>query len=151
ISHVLNNPLLFKHMYFGPGINSKVKSEYWHGTLWGESPLFGKDRIIILGVEYKCGDFVRYDNNKLGRLRSILKNDDDQYELRIRKVINYDELPGIFKGSSRQRRSLESEVWLKDEFQIIIPSQISGKFSVMIKFQHQNIPENTLRINEIIY
>jgi hypothetical protein len=43
IWHVLNNPSLFKHMYFGPGVNSEVKSEYWHGTLWGESPLFGKD------------------------------------------------------------------------------------------------------------
>ena len=79
IWHVLNNPSLFKHMYFGPGVNSEVKSEYWHGTLWGESPLFGKDQIIISEVEYKCGDFVYYDNNKLGRLRSILKNDNNQY------------------------------------------------------------------------
>src|SRR6266498_1710565 len=38
---VLNNPMLMKHMYFGPGINSEKKSEYWHRTLWGESPLFG--------------------------------------------------------------------------------------------------------------
>ena len=33
IFHILNNPTLFKHMYFGPGINSEIKSEYWHGTL----------------------------------------------------------------------------------------------------------------------
>ena len=81
IWHVLNNPSLFKHMYFDPGVNSEVKSEYWHGTLWGESPLFGENQIIILEMKYKCGDFVYYDNNsnKLGRLRSILKNDNDQY------------------------------------------------------------------------
>jgi len=47
IWHVLNNPMLMKHMYFGPGINSEKKSEYWHGTLWGESPLFGQNEIII--------------------------------------------------------------------------------------------------------
>ena len=152
IFHILNNPTLFKHMYFGPGINSEIKSEYWHSTLWGESPLFGEDQIIISGKEYKCDDFVYYDiDNKLGRLRSILKNDDDQYQLRIQKIINYDDLPGNFKGTLRQRRSLESEVWLKDEFQIITTSQISKKASVMIEFQHQHIPENALRINEIIY
>jgi hypothetical protein len=47
IWRVLNNPMLMKHMYFGPGINSEKKSEYWHGTLWGESPLFGQNEIII--------------------------------------------------------------------------------------------------------
>ena len=36
-----------KHMYFGSGINSEIKSEFWHGTLWGESPFFGKKKIII--------------------------------------------------------------------------------------------------------
>jgi hypothetical protein len=36
-----------KHMYFGPGVNSETKSEYWHGTLWGESPLFGQNEITI--------------------------------------------------------------------------------------------------------
>src|SRR6266542_3099814 len=48
IWHVLNNPSLIKHMYFGPGIDSEIKSEYWHGTLWGESPFFGKEKITIL-------------------------------------------------------------------------------------------------------
>ena len=47
IWHVLNNPSLMKHMYFGPGIDSEIKSEYWHGTLWGESPFYGKEKITI--------------------------------------------------------------------------------------------------------
>jgi hypothetical protein len=47
IWRVLNNPMLMKHMYFGPSINSETKSEFWHGTLWGESPLFGQHEIII--------------------------------------------------------------------------------------------------------
>src|ERR1044072_7994418 len=47
IWHVLNNPSLMKHMYFGPGIDSEIKSEYWHGTLWGESSFYGKEKITI--------------------------------------------------------------------------------------------------------
>ena len=47
IWYVLNNPSLMKHMYFGPGIDSEIKSEYWHGTLWGESPFFGQEKITI--------------------------------------------------------------------------------------------------------
>ncbi|GET61096.1 hypothetical protein GLOIN_2v1776429 [Rhizophagus irregularis DAOM 181602=DAOM 197198] len=38
IWNVLNNPSLLKEMYFGAGVDSKTKSEYWHGTLWAESP-----------------------------------------------------------------------------------------------------------------
>jgi hypothetical protein len=49
IWNVLNNPLLFKEMYFGPGIDSETKSEYWHGTLWAESPLFGQAQLMISG------------------------------------------------------------------------------------------------------
>jgi hypothetical protein len=47
IWRVLNNPMLMKHMHFGPGINSEEKSEFWHGNLWGESPLFGQHEILI--------------------------------------------------------------------------------------------------------
>ncbi|PKK55984.1 hypothetical protein RhiirC2_801017 [Rhizophagus irregularis] len=41
IWNVLNNPSLLKEMYFSAGVDLKTKSEYWHGTLWAESPLFG--------------------------------------------------------------------------------------------------------------
>jgi len=47
IWHVLNNPSLLKHMYFGPGQEVISKSEYWHGNLWAESPLFGQESITI--------------------------------------------------------------------------------------------------------
>jgi hypothetical protein len=52
IWNVLNNPSLFKEMYFGPGIDSKTKSEHWHGTLWAESPLFGQEQLMISGGNY---------------------------------------------------------------------------------------------------
>src|SRR5580700_7620642 len=41
IKRVLNNPSLKNNMYFGPGIETTNKSEFWHGSLWQESPLFG--------------------------------------------------------------------------------------------------------------
>jgi hypothetical protein len=47
IQNILNNPLLYNTLYFGPGIEVKKKKEYWHGDLWAESPLFGQDKIMI--------------------------------------------------------------------------------------------------------
>ncbi|GES85966.1 hypothetical protein GLOIN_2v1790940 [Rhizophagus clarus] len=127
IWNVLNNPSLLKEMYFGAGVDSKTKSEYWHGTLWAESPLFGQEQLMISGI-YQCGDFVYYYDNerKLGRLRAILLNEENQqYRLRIQK----------------QNRSLSGEVWLQDEpFLTITTSQISEK-----------VAADTLRITEILY
>ncbi|UZO10947.1 uncharacterized protein OCT59_002524 [Rhizophagus irregularis] len=144
-----------KHMYFGPSVNSETKSEYWHGTLWGESPLFGQHEIIISEVIYQSGDFVYYHDNglkKLGRLRAILKDENGNYELRVQLILNYDDLPGNIKGLSRRRRSLTGEVWFQDEpFITIITSQILEKVTIMMTYKHQIIPEGSLRITEIIY
>lgn len=49
IWNILNDPSLYKTLYFGPGIEVEAKKEYWHGDLWAESPLFGQDTIIISG------------------------------------------------------------------------------------------------------
>ena len=78
---------------------------------------------------------------------------DQQYRLKIQKVLYYDELPENFKGELRWNRSLSGEVWLQDEsFQMLTLSQISKKATVMIVFQHGHIvPEDALRITEIIY
>ena len=105
---------------------------------------------------YRSGDFVYYydddGHRKLGRLRAILKNDDGDYQLRIQKILNYNDLPGNLKRLSRQHRSLAGEVWLQDEpFPIIMSSQILEKVTIMMTFQHQNIPKDSLRITEIIY
>ncbi|GES80432.1 hypothetical protein GLOIN_2v1790377 [Rhizophagus clarus] len=144
IWNVLNNPSLLKEMYFGAGVDSKTKSEYWHGTLWAESPLFGQEQLMISGEIYQCGDFVYYYDNerKLGRLRAILLNEENQqYRLRIQKVLDYSDLPGTFKGELRQNRSLSGEVWLQDEpFLTITTSQISEK-----------VAADTLRITKILY
>ena len=48
IWYVLNNPSLFNNMYFGSRINTEKKTEFWHGSLWAESPFFGQEKLIIL-------------------------------------------------------------------------------------------------------
>lgn len=85
----------------------------------------------------------------------VIKNEnDEQYQLRIQKILYYNDLPGSFKGVQRQNRSFAGEVWLQDEpFQIISTYKISGKASItIVGFQHnQHISENMLKISEILY
>lgn len=42
IQRLLNNPLIYPRLYFGPGVESSERLELWHGQIWKESPLFGK-------------------------------------------------------------------------------------------------------------
>lgn len=57
IWNILNDPILYEKLYFGPGIEVKEKKEYWHGDLWAESPFLGQDKIIINGGLY-CDLFL---------------------------------------------------------------------------------------------
>jgi len=105
---------------------------------------------------YHCGDFIYYTNDvrqrKLGRLRAILLNEENQYRFKIQKVLSYDDLPNIFKSNTRHQNSLNGEVWLQDEsFQTVKMSQLVKKTTVMIAYQHQHIPNKSLHVNEIIY
>lgn len=45
LERILKNPLLLPKMYFGPGIVTSEKKEFWHGELWQDSTLFGEDKI----------------------------------------------------------------------------------------------------------
>ncbi|PKB92896.1 hypothetical protein RhiirA5_443008 [Rhizophagus irregularis] len=60
IWNILNNLTLYDTLYFGLGIESETKKEYWYGDLWAESPLFGQDKIIINHKNYCPGEFVIY-------------------------------------------------------------------------------------------
>ena len=41
---------------------------------------------------------------------AILLNDQNQYQLKIQKVLFYENLPGIFKSKARYQKSLNGEV-----------------------------------------
>ncbi|GES87167.1 hypothetical protein GLOIN_2v1790377 [Rhizophagus clarus] len=108
IWNVLNNPSLFKEMYFGAGVDSKTKSEYWHGTLWAESPLFGQEQLMISGEIYQCGDFVAADTL---RITEILYKHHTHW--RIRDATNvYHSLGGVYvqfgNMPARQRKLLKN-------------------------------------------
>ncbi|CAG8661746.1 8544_t:CDS:1, partial [Diversispora eburnea] len=47
IRTILNNSQIASRLYFGPGIETDKKSEFWHGTIWQESPLFGETSITV--------------------------------------------------------------------------------------------------------
>ena len=45
LERILNNPILISKMYFGPGVVTDEKQEFWHGELWQDSPMFGEYEI----------------------------------------------------------------------------------------------------------
>ena len=60
ICYILNNPLLFNKMYFGPDQEVKKSKELWHGNIWKESARFGQASITIAQNVYYSGDFIIY-------------------------------------------------------------------------------------------
>ena len=52
LCHVLSTPSLVSHMHFGPGVRVHEPTEFWHGTLWMESPLFGVSEVVVKGQLY---------------------------------------------------------------------------------------------------
>ncbi|CAG8503547.1 9546_t:CDS:2, partial [Cetraspora pellucida] len=63
-------------MYFGPGIKSEDRKEFWHGTIWSESPLFSDNtqKITLLDIIF-CNDnhFVKICTRKLWKNKKIQK------------------------------------------------------------------------------
>ncbi|PKC03537.1 hypothetical protein RhiirA5_423612 [Rhizophagus irregularis] len=155
IWNILNNPTLYNTLYFGPGIETEAKKEYWHGDLWAESPLFGQDEIIINHEHYHPGEFVIYreDNHRrFGRIRSIISIN-DELQIKIQRVYVYNELPNNFYSNARSTTQ-ELQLWLIDqhleEGSIIINiNEIVKKVNIMI-IRNSSIT-NGLYIKEILY
>ena len=53
IRSILNNPKIFPWLYFGPGVEDEMKSEFWNRSVWQESPLFGE-----VSINYKNGKVI---------------------------------------------------------------------------------------------
>ena len=110
--------------------------------------------INYLLVIYHVGDFIYYQSTgrKLGFLRSIQRNEDQQIILKIQHLIFYEELPGNFKGINWQQRSNSGEVWIFEEnFISINPSRIICKAMVKLSHLKQNLLPGDLYVSEIIY
>lgn len=49
IHRALSTPSLASEMYFGPAIKVQRPKEFWHGSLWRQSPLFGESTVVVRG------------------------------------------------------------------------------------------------------
>lgn len=173
IERVLNNPQLKKHTYFGAGVEVTNKRELWHGTLWHESPLFdltsisyndGKYNNNILKhfiyfivnilnlfqVIYSTGEFVMYEFDNVryyGRILAFIQVEENgSWRIKIQKLLNYFDLPRIFRSASRGT----DQLWMTDDFILIRRSQIIKKVVIWLKDTDQ-IPRYEKRISEILY
>ncbi|CAB4440690.1 unnamed protein product [Rhizophagus irregularis] len=155
IWNILNNPTLYDTLYFGPGIESETKKEYWHGDLWAESPLFGQDKIIINHENYCPGEFVIYkegNSRRFGRIRSIISIN-NELRIKIQRVYIYNELPNHFYSNARSNTQ-EWQLWLVDQYLkegsiIINLNEIVKKTDITIIRNTCNT--NGLYIKEILY
>ncbi|CAB4381741.1 unnamed protein product [Rhizophagus irregularis] len=155
IWNILNNLTLYNTLYFGPGIETEAKKEYWHRDLWEESPLFSQDEIIINHEHYHLEEFVIYrkDNHRrFRRIRSIISIN-DELQIKIQRVYVYNKLQNNFYSNARSTTQ-ESQLWLVDqhleEGSIIINiNEIVKKVNITI-IRNSSIT-NGLYIKEILY
>ncbi|CAG8744496.1 21860_t:CDS:2, partial [Rhizophagus irregularis] len=147
IKKTLSNPLLISKMYNGPGIEVENKSEFWHGELWQQSPLFGEHNITI-----NSGDFVHImASNQLNciRITSIILHN-SRLKLKLQRFLTFDELPAQYQTADRYSNSSNKRWLLEDKPIIVEPEVIVGKTSVWL--QDQEEPNYyTYIVAEILY
>ncbi|CAG8687280.1 3538_t:CDS:2, partial [Dentiscutata heterogama] len=103
IRRILGNKSLRSQMYFGPGIEAKTKSEFWHRNIWQESPLFSPSSIRIDHKLYLIESFIKYkdEETRIGRILAIVSTSNG-IKLKIQHLYFGTELPRIFASSIRK-------------------------------------------------
>ncbi|CAG8513601.1 10429_t:CDS:2, partial [Scutellospora calospora] len=144
IWHVLNNPSLMKYMYFGPGCEVTNKTEYWHGSLWAESSLYGQDSIKI----------NKHNIEKLGRIRAIIMSD-NTLKLKVQKIIEYHELPKKFYNDDRQHRSQLGEQRINANRIDLVPKSLIKCWVLVSKsmqfvFKHSYSEDDYMNLQQIL-
>ncbi|RIB04468.1 hypothetical protein C2G38_2222307 [Gigaspora rosea] len=156
IRRVLGNRSLRSQMYFGPGIEAETKSEFWHGNIWQESPLFSPSSIQIdNGKAYDIftnnGSFIKYKNKetRVGRIIAIVSTSNGT-KLKIQQLYFGSELPRIFASLIRKERAKNGELWLSEITYLTNPFNVIEPFTV---WPH-NTPELSnyqFYVREILY
>ncbi|RGB22335.1 hypothetical protein C1646_776261 [Rhizophagus diaphanus] len=143
IAKILSNPFLASKMYNGPEIEVENKSEFWHGELWQQSPLFGEHNITINSVEYFTGDFVHImASNQLNCMRIIsIVLHEEELKLKLQRFLSVEELSGRLKMTECSFNS-NTRWLLEDKPTIVDPKTLIGKISVWL--QDQPEPPNYL-------
>ncbi|CAG8776508.1 11406_t:CDS:2, partial [Cetraspora pellucida] len=92
---------LFKNAYtISVKIEAETKSEFWHGNIWQESPLFGSHSIRINHELYSIGSFIKYKDKEI-RIRRItaIVSTSNGIKLKIQLLYFAFDLPGMFACS----------------------------------------------------
>jgi hypothetical protein len=174
VYRILSTPSLKKDLYFGPGLKIDRPSEFWHGSLWRESPLFGADFVLcpggefiwnlcdtgdqhidhdLLGTIYQHGDTVKYVSRAsgtiaLGRIRSIFARAPDvkATQLELEPLRRFDELPRQLQSVGRKRRSQKyNEHWIDERHIVDIqPADIQGTFTLLLQGSEPTLAETIL-------
>jgi len=147
-------------MYFGPGVEATNKTEFWHGTLWQESPLFGCEKILLrsskelilllltnqfyqyfniyfyyYSVIYFTGDFVQYNTGFTGstvKIGRILAFVMDENRNVKAKIQQILRDQELPRNFQHDNHNL-NQLWMTENVIIITPSRILSKVSVWLE------------------
>ncbi|PKC56241.1 hypothetical protein RhiirA1_402281 [Rhizophagus irregularis] len=151
IKRVLENENLQSQMYFGPGVETDIKKEFWDGNLWQESPLFGQFSIWINQVLYTAGSFVKYKDKRtrIGRIIAIVSTSSD-VKLKIQVLYYCDELPNNFRKLSRVQGAENGELWLSEVTSLINKDNIIEPIAVWLQ-DSLHLSSYQFYVKEILY
>ncbi|PKC55934.1 hypothetical protein RhiirA1_474784 [Rhizophagus irregularis] len=150
IKTILNNPSLKNNIYFGPGIEvSTNRTEFWHGTLWQESPLFGCEKMTINNIIFFTGEFIQYrieSNTKIGRILAFVTDKNNNTKIKVQQFLYNYELPCNFHSAARDSTKLR----MTDRVIMISESRIITRISVWLK-DNQESSSYDYKVDEILY
>ncbi|CAB5153520.1 unnamed protein product [Rhizophagus irregularis] len=156
LERILNNPILMPKMYFGPGVVTDEKQEFWHGELWQDSLMFGEHKIKKDNEVYKAGDFlICYEQSStfICRVRGIVVDEinNNSLKLKVDQIISHDDLPNCHLTDNRHTRGNGNELWLVEgKTNLVNPENIAQRIIVWMC----DMPEPEVYdfyIKEIIY
>uniref|UniRef100_U9UVI7 BAH domain-containing protein n=1 Tax=Rhizophagus irregularis (strain DAOM 181602 / DAOM 197198 / MUCL 43194) TaxID=747089 RepID=U9UVI7_RHIID len=153
LERILNNPILMPKMYFGPGVVTDEKQEFWHGELWQDSLMFGEHKIK---KDNEAGDFlICYEQSStfICRVRGIVVDEinNNSLKLKVDQIISHDDLPNCHLTDNRHTRGNGNELWLVEgKTNLVNPENIAQRIIVWMC----DMPEPEVYdfyIKEIIY
>ncbi|RHZ76773.1 hypothetical protein Glove_193g43 [Diversispora epigaea] len=156
IRTILNNLQIASQLYFGPGIETDKKSEFWHGTIWQESPLFGITSITVNRKMYYTGTSIIFksdiNNEKIsfGRIRAIVYNEDKEILIKVEIYLEFHELPQTLQ---KKKIFLNNILWLyENQFIFILPKNLVTSQEILFDDNDEYINnQNNYIIKEILY
>ncbi|GBC32802.2 hypothetical protein GLOIN_2v1880882 [Rhizophagus irregularis DAOM 181602=DAOM 197198] len=156
LERILNNPILMSNMYFGPGVVTNERREFWHGEFWQDSPMFGENEIRSNNKVYKAGDYLVYykqSSTYMCRVRGVVvdETDGNMLKLKVDQLFSHENLPNCRSTDNRHIRGNGKELWLVEgEAKFINPQNIERHITVWLRDMPEP-EEYDYYIQEIVY